>query len=287
MKSKILLLLFLPLTALAFDKDFHPVNDQFPHEFNLLFDSLKLEIKTPSEQIKLVGLCKDLNEHLGFLQKEHIFLLVKTQVMKDVLEHKFTKVRQFDMNTLLLKRLEEDFDQKKKYLNRFSQWIWQSIIGELKHRKTMGLITDKSFSARAFEGAKLSEALRFERYLTYLFPWIDRMDSLNASEFNQLAKEISWVVLEHLDERSLLFERYASTATGKTKVTLFNIPQKLLELPPEDIKRMQNNQAPLTLQEKSAKEKAQASEMLEKVTPTDMSPVSEDVAKELEKKSQD
>lgn len=284
MKFSALILLILSLQAFAFDKDFKAISDRVPHEFTLLFEAMKLEIKTPSEKLRMVALCKDLNDNIGFLKKEDIFMLMKTEVIKSTLEFKFKKVRQFDMNTLLVSRLEQDYEGKKKYLNSFSRWIWQSIIAELNIRKKMGLITDASFNAARFEGSKRMDALRFQRYLTYLYPWIDKMDSLDAAGFNQLSKEVSWTILEKINERSILFKRYASTASGDTQTVIINIPQKLLELHPEDIKKMQNDTMPLSLADQSKVEKAKATEQIDKVTPLDMSTVSDDLARELENK---
>ncbi len=284
-KSFLLLFLLIPIWAQAFEKDFTTVNERVPFEFVLLFDSLKNEFHSPSEQLKMVGLCKELNDNLGLLQKEHIFMLMKTEVIKNVLEHKFARFRQFDINAQLITKLENDFDEKQKGLNRFSKWIWQSIMAELRYRQTLGILTGPTFSPKLYEGAKYAEAMRFERYLQYLLPWIDRMDNLTSQEFNQLAKEVSWAALIRLNERSMLFKRFASTASGSLRTTIFNIPAKLLELHPEDIKKMQNDEVPLSLQEQSAVEKSDAEVEMEKITPTDLSPLSEDVAKELEGKN--
>lgn len=283
---KLLITFFISTSLYAFDKDFKTVNDRVPLEFNHLFESMKILIKTPSEKIRFVGLCKELDENLGFLQKEQIFFLMKAEVIKNVLEYRFTKVRSFDVTSLLISRLSEDFEKKQKLLSPFSQWIWRSIIAELKFREKRGLISNKSFNANAFQDSKKAEAIRFEKYLTYLLPWIDNMDSLSAAQFNNLTKEVSWVILRRLNERSLLFKRYASTATTDTKVTIFNIPSKLLELHPQDIKRMQNDEEePLTLKDESRKEKIEAFEDVQSATLDDMSPLSDEVSKELEEKA--
>jgi hypothetical protein len=270
---------------MAFDKDFKTVNDRVPLEFSHLFESMKLMVKTPSEKIQMVGICKELDENLGFLQKEHIFLLMKSEVIKNVLEYKFQKVRSFDITTFLMTRLEEDFEKKRTLLTPFSQWIWRSILAELNHRKSMGLITGKSFNAGSFVDSKRAEAQRFARYLTYLMPWIDSMDSLTASQFNDLTKQVSWVILRRLNERSLLFSRFASTATSDTKITVFNIPGRLLELHPQDIKRMQSDETPLTLKEESLKSKTEAQRDIQDATADDLSPLSDEVSKELDQKS--
>lgn len=284
MISKILIPLLFSLSALAFDKDFKTVNDRVPLEFQHLFDSMKMTVKKPSEKILFVGLCKDLDQNLGNLQKEHIFLLMKSEVIKNVLEYKHDKVRGFDMTTFLLQRLEEDYNKKQALLTPFSQWIWRSIVAELKHRQSMGLITARSFNPGNFDGPKRVEAQRFSRYLNYILPWIDKMDSLEASDFNEITKQVSWVILRRLNDRSLLFKRFASTATTDSKVTIFNIPGKLLELHPEDIKRMQSDETPLTLKEESEKAKTEATEQVESATPDDLSPLSDEVSKELDKK---
>lgn len=280
-----LLLLFIPTISFGFDKDFKTVNDRVPLEFNYLFESMKIGSQSPSDKLKLVGICKELDENLGLLQTEHIFLLLKSEVIKNVLEYKHQKIRAFDMTIPLISRIEEDFNKKQSLLNPFSQWIWRSIIAELKHRESMGLITNKSFNPNSFEGGKKLDANRFARYLIYILPWIDKMDSLSAAEFNNLSREVSWVILRRLNERSLLFKRFASTATTEMKVTIFNIPSKLLELHPEDIKRMQSDETPLTLKEESEKEKLKAREQVQGVTPDDLSTLSDEVSKELEQKA--
>ena len=280
---KVFILLF-SFSAMGFDKDFTAIGERVPLEFGLLFDSLKLEAKTPSEKLKMVALCKDLNTNLGSLKKEHIYFLMKSEVIKDTMEFKFAKTRQFDVTTLLIKRLDEGYAQKSKYLNKFSLWIWRSVLAELKLRQKSGIITERSFSARTFDGARLQEALRFEKYLNYLNPWIDRMDSYTAPEFNKLSKEVSWVILRRLNERSILFKRFAASAVGDTQVTLFNIPQRLLDLKPSQIKNIEND-APLSYQEQSQIEKDSATKTVDKVTPEDMSTISDGLAEELDKKT--
>lgn len=282
MISKLLFIFLLTPSVFAFDKDFKIAQDRVPLEFNLLFESMKLEIKDPKEKLQFLGYCQDLDQNLGFLQKEHIFLLMKSEVIKYVLEHKFSKVRQFDMTTQLIERLEESFKSKEKLLNPFSQWIWRSILAELRHRRDMGLITKTSFTPEVFEGAKKEEALRFQRYLVYLMPWVDQMDNLTANNFNALTKKVSWEILRRLNDHSILFKNFASTAAGDTKVTLFNIPSRLTDLHPEDIKRIKQQDSDPTLEERSFKEKSKAQEKMERVTPQDLSPVSDDVMKKLE-----
>ncbi len=284
MISKILFALIISLPAFGFDKDFKTVNDRVPLEFNHLFESMKLGLKTPHEKIQLVGICKELDENLGFLKKEHIFLLMKSEVIKNVLEYKHKKVRNFDMTTFLVARLESDFEKKRTFLSPFSQWIWRSILAELKHRQTLGLITARSFNAGNFDGSNKVEAQRFARYLTYLLPWIDKMDSSTTTEFNELTKEVSWTILRRLNERSLLFKRFASTASTDTKVNIFNIHSKLLEVHTEDIKRAKEDAPTPSLKEQSESEKTEATKQVQGATPDDLSPLSDDLSKELDKK---
>ncbi len=279
--------MLIPMSAMAFNKDFKTVNDRVPLEFQHLFTSMKLEVKTPVEKVQLVGICKDLDDNLAFLPKEHLFLFLKSEVIKDTLEFKFAKVRQFDLSVSLIERLEKTLEKKERYLNPFAVWVWRSIIAELNLRREHGLITQKSFNARSFEGVKLAEALRFEKYLKYLMPWIDRMDSLSANDFNLLTKEVGWTILRRINDRSLLFKKFSSTAAGSTKLSLFNIPQKLLELNPEEIKDIQSEKLlPSSLREEGAREKTDAAGEAEKATPVDMSPLSDDIFSEIEKSGQ-
>lgn len=281
---KLLFLTLLPLTAFSFHKDFKTVNDRVPLEFQHLFTSMKLEVKTPIEKVQLVGLCKELDDNLSFLPKEHLFLFLKSEVIKNTLEYKFAKVRQFDLTVSLIERLEKSLKKNEQYLNPYSIWIWRSIIAELNLRREHGLITQKSFNARSFEGAKLAEAIRFEKYLKYLMPWIDIMDSLSPQDFNNTTEKVGWTVLRRINLRALLFRKFASTAAGDTKLSLFNIPQKLLNLKPDDIRNVEDEKLiPSSLKEEGSREKSEAAQSVEKATPTDMSPLSDELSKEIEK----
>jgi hypothetical protein len=261
------------------------VNDRVPLEFSHLFASLKQAAATPSQQLAFVGICKELDENLGFLEKNQIYFLMKEEVIKNVLEYQHKKVRSFDVTTFLITRLKEDFEKKSKFLTPFSTWIWRAVIAELEHRSRMGLITNKSFSVASFDGPKKTEALRFERYLKYLLPWIDKMYSMEAIAFNKVTTDAGWITLRRLNARSLLFKRFASTATTDTKVTIFNIPGKLLDLSPQDIKKSQQDLTPVSLKEESEKEKAEAKKHVEGASPDDLSPLSDELAKELDQKA--
>ncbi len=285
MRYKICLVFLFCLKSYGFDKDFKTANDRVPLEFSYLFESMKIGIKTDAEKIRFAGLCKELDDNLGVLQKEHIFLLMKSEVIKNLLEYKHDKVRSFDVTSFLIVRLEEDFKKKEGLLTPLSQWLWRSTIAELKYRESLGLISSQSFKPQLFEGPKKAEAERLGRYLKYLIPWIDKMDSLTAAEFNDLTKKVSWIILTRLNQRSLLFRTLATTAATDSKVSLFNIPGKYLELEPQDIKKIKNNEAPLSLKEESNKEKTEASTQIQNLTPDDLSPLSDEISKELEQKA--
>lgn len=279
---KIFFLLIFPILALSFDKDLKITSDKTPLEFDLLFDSMKLQSKTPADKIRLVGMAQELNKNLGFLPKEQIFLLMKSEVTKNFLEHKFSKVRQFDVTNLLIDRLEKNLIEKGKLLTPFSTWAFRSIIAELKTYQKEGLITDKSFNPDLFKGEKREKAMRLKKYLTYLLPWIDRMDALPASDFNELSTEVGWEILDRLNSRSLLLRRYAAEGSAASG-NLINIPDRLTDLKPEQIKNLQNNNSDLSLKEKSVKEKNEASEEVKSATPDDLSPLSEDVSIEIDR----
>lgn len=284
MRYSFILLLIFSFQALGFDKDFK-VNEKMPFEFSLMFESLKLGSKTPKSKLDLVALCQDIDKNLGEYKKEHIFLLVKSEIIKGLLEHKATKVRQLSLTTLLVDRLEKDLVEKQNLLTPFSLWLWRSMLAELKNAREAGLITEKTFNARAFDGARLQQAQRLQRYLNYLLPWLDKMDGLNASQFNEYTHEQALLILERINERGLLFKRFASTLGGDERTNIFNIPQRLLNLHPEEIKQIKA-QEDLTLKEKSEKEKTEAGKEVNKVTPEDLSPISDDVYNEVQKKAE-
>jgi hypothetical protein len=269
--------------SLSFDKDFKTINDRVPLEFNHLFESLKGNISSIQEQKKIIDLCKELNENLGLLQKEHIFLLMKSEVIKHTLEHKHKKFNTHPINKTLISHLEQDFQNKQAKLSSFSKWIWESMVAELKYREGMNLISEKNFNVTHFSGPSRALALRFERYLIFLIPWIDKMLSLNPEEFNKLTRKVSWIILQSLNQRSLLFKQLSSTSSSETKIQIFNIPSHLAELKSlSSSEKTQSKKDTDTLTQESKMEKSRASEEIKNVSPDDLSPLSDEVTKEIE-----
>ncbi|HLT22605.1 MAG TPA: hypothetical protein VKZ84_04145 [Bacteriovoracaceae bacterium] len=284
-KILIISLCFLSMKASAFNKDFTIISDKTPYEFNILFNSMKGQVKELNDQIKLVGISEDLNRNLGFLEKEHIFLLLKSEVTKSVLEYRFEKTRQFDITTSLIQRLESRFEDQQRYLTDFSKWIWRSLIAELKHRQKLGLITQSSFNPTLFSGDKKAEALRFQKYLHYLMPWIDQMDNLDHQRFNELSVKVSWEVLRKINDRSLLFKNM-SYAQASESTQLFNIPVKLQNLTPDKVKELQFLDQNKSLREKALEERTKATDQINQIEANDLSPLSDEISKELENESE-
>ena len=73
---------------MGFHKDFRIESDRIPTEFTLLFDSMKIELKNQKDQIRMVGLIQEIGDNLGILEKEQIYFLLKSEVIRNVLEHK-------------------------------------------------------------------------------------------------------------------------------------------------------------------------------------------------------
>ncbi|HLW58138.1 MAG TPA: hypothetical protein VKY27_12160 [Bacteriovoracaceae bacterium] len=267
--------------AFAFNKDFTVISDKTPYEFNVMFNSLRGQLKKVDDQMKLVGYSEDLNRNLGFLEKEHIFLLIKSEVIKSVLEYRFEKSSQFDITTNLIEKLEKRFNDQERYLTDFSRWIWRSLIAELKHRQKLGLITQNSFNPELFSGEKKAQAVRFQRYLHYLMPWIDQMENLDHQRFNELSVKVSWEILRKLNDRSLLFKNM-SYAQGAEATQIFNIPAKLQNLTPDKVKELKFLEENKSLREESQRERSEATDQINQIEPNDLSPLSDEISKKIE-----
>lgn len=276
----ILLLSSVP-SAFAFNKDFTVISDKTPYEFNIMFNSMKNQLKNLDEQMRLVGFTEDLNRNLGFLEKEHVFLLMKSEVTKSVLEFRFEKSGQFDITTGLIDRLDKRFSDNERYLTEFSRWIWRSLIAELKHRQRLGIITQNSFNPTLFSGDKKVQAVRFQKYLHYLMPWIDQMENLDHQRFNDLSLKVSWEVLRKLNDRSLLFKNM-SYAQGSEATQLFNIPDKLKNLTPDKVKELKLLEEHQTLEEQARREKSEAADQINQIDSVDLSPLSDEISKKIE-----
>ena len=282
--NKLLFSLFIvtsSMPALAFNKDFTIISDKIPYEFNIMFNSMKDQSKNINDQIKLIGYAEDLNRNLGFLEKEHIFLLMKAEVTKSVLEYRFEKTREFGISNNIILKLENKLNAQERYLTDFSKWIWRAIVAELKFRQKMGLISDTPFNPELFRDDKKAQAVRFKRYLHYLMPWIDQMDNLDHQGFNQLTQKVSWEILRKLNDRSLLFKNM-SYAQAEVQTQLFNIPAKLQNLTPDKVKELQYLEESKSLKEESQENKTRAREKMDQLVPDDLSPLSDEISKKLE-----
>lgn len=282
-----ILLLLISTNLFGFSPDFKIINDRAPLEFNYLFESLKNSIKNENEKDRLIDISRKLDDSLGLLDKENIYFLMKVEVIKSVLEFKHKKFRNFNVTNSLIQTLENKLNENNNALTSFSIWIYRSIIAELKLRQNAGLITEVPFKEFAFKGVQKTEAMRFARYLNYLIPWIDKIDSLNADQFNSITYEISWTILERLLEKSRIFNQLSSSSSTNTRVSIFNIPTSFLTTvapsptPESDL----NSVTEMSLQERSEIEKSKAIEQIQNLSPDDLSPLSDELNKELNKRA--
>ena len=112
-------------------------NNNLPHEFKILFESLKNDLKTKEELMRFIYQCNILNQNLKHLKKEQSFLFVKTQIIRHVLESKYTKVQKIKITPQLISKIEMSYVNKKGNLSSFSKWIWQSILTDLKEKQDL------------------------------------------------------------------------------------------------------------------------------------------------------
>jgi hypothetical protein len=282
---KLIILTFTLLTsisALGFNKDFTTVNDRVPYEFKLMFESLKSDSKTKADQFKLVALAQDLNTNLAPLQKNTIFFLMKSEIIKNVLEYKIPKSRPFTPSQANVQRLFAKWEQNQKSYSSFSRWIIQSILAEMKQAEADGFIlAGQDLRPQLFTGDKQAKTVRFLRFMKYASAWCDQIDSRSAGEFNQLASTVSWVTLDRLNQRALLLKRYASTSQSDTTTVTFNIPGELANYSPSEIKNLEEPPVP-TLKEASEATRQEAEEQTQKLAPEDLSPLSEDIQKKID-----
>jgi hypothetical protein len=282
-----LLILTFTNISFSFDKNFKTINDRVPLEFNRLFESLRDNISDQKEKIRLVNVCTEIDDNLLGIQKEHIFFLLKSEVIKNVVEHKHKKFSTYPITSGLIIDLEKDLKKKQSNLTPFSNWIWDSVIAELKFRESENLISEKKFDKNNFKGSQKLMAQRFERYTIFLLPWIFNMLNLDPEEFNKLTQKISWNILNKISLRSLLFKKLSSNSFNETQFKIFNIPPNLIELKTEDTVKMQSdvNSRTNSLSEESLVEKNKASLEIQNVSLDDLSPLSDEITKEIEQKS--
>lgn len=283
MDSKFLIaLLFVLLSAqssFAFNKDFTTVNDRVPYEFKLMFDSLKNEVKGGDEKFRMVAIAQDLNTNLGPLQKNTIFFLMKSEIIKNVLEYKIPKARPFPPNHTNIQRIMAKWERYQKVYNPFSRWIIQSLMAEIKTADIDGLIlAGQELRPGLFNGEKQAKAVRFLRFMKYASAWFDQIDGLSPKEFNELTKSVSWTTMDRLNQRSLLLKRYASASQSSITTMTFNIPSNLTNLSPSEIKKLQEGPVP-SLKEASEATRQEAKQQTEKMAPEDLSPLSDDIQK--------
>ena len=277
-----LILTTLSYSALGFNKDFTTVNDRVPYEFKLMFEAQKQESKSTDDQFRLVAISQDLNTNLGPLQKNTIFFLMKSEIIKNVLEYKIPKSRIFIPNRTNVQRVMTRWEQFQKSYNPFSRWIIQSLLAELKQADLDGLILQgQDLRPQLFTGEKQTKTIRFLRFMKYASSWLDQIDSLNPREFNQLSKNVAWTTMDRLNQRALLLKRYASTSQSDVTTVTFNIPESLSNLSPSEIKTLQEGPTP-TLKEASEATRQEAKDQTQKMAPEDLSPLSEDIQKGID-----
>src|SRR5690606_17759044 len=112
-----------------------------------------------------------------------------------------------------------------------------------------------------------------------------QMDNLDHQRFNELSVKVSWEVLRKINDRSLLFNNM-SYAQASESTQLFNILVKLQNLTSDKVKELQLLDQNKSLREKALEERTKATDQINQIEANDLSPLSDEISKELENESE-
>jgi hypothetical protein len=282
-----IIFLFLPTLSFGFNKDFVVNDERVPYEFKLMFETLKINAQDYSSQAHLVSTSLELNNQLNKLGKEHLYFLLKSEIYKHTLQYNFTTKRLFKLTSFSLDRLREKLNKNSSQYSGFSKWIFQSLIADCKVYEDNGLVTNANLNPQTLNAEKYIQYQKLNRLLKYAGPWLEKIDTLSPNEFNSLSKEASLNVFEHLKIRGKLFKNLTQNALQADPIDLITVPDSVKSLISNDVPVTQaKNVSPTapTLEEKSEKESLKAQDQVDKIDTPDMSKISDDINKELEKK---
>lgn len=218
----ILPLILFSTCAHAYNKDFKLVNDRAPHEFKVLFESMRNSLRDPVEEARLVAYCSRIDKGLAPLKRDQSMLLLKTEIYKTLLEWKFSK-SDYRVTNKSLDRIKTNLTNDAAIYTPFSKWVIETMMADLEGFRASGEL-DTAESVRNRSSGD-ENARQITKILTYTREWLHKADTLTAQNFNELTQKASWMILQRVREKALLFQELSSKAVQVTEEKTFNIPQ--------------------------------------------------------------
>ncbi len=269
--------------AMAFHKDFTLVNDRAPLEFRLLFETMRTSLTQPEEQVRLVAFCQRIDRGLGPLKKDQAFFLLKSEVYGTLLTWKFPASPLPPPGPHTLQRLRALLAANKAIYTPFSLWVIESLLADYESLQKDGLLGATPDADPTADAARTRAIHRMRKLVRYTRGWVEKADLLSAQDFNALTMDLSWRVLERVNERAALFRRHSSQAVQDTHETTFNIPETGMPRKPAPVPTPEATPEAALPSERASKEKVEADASVRQIDVKPADIPAEELSKEIEK----
>ncbi|MBF0313960.1 MAG: hypothetical protein HQK52_11130 [Oligoflexia bacterium] len=194
-----------------------------PLEFQFLIESYQKYRLTKGEREELFLWVREIDKNLSYMPKRYLFLLVKVEIYKEILDWKVSPPPVAQLETTVaddkvveivpakkrrpsrasIKILTEKLSENYQGYNSFAKWMVESIQADLWDVGDIDAYFD--------EQKKLSASEKIVREkVNLLYPWYQSIISLTAEEFNNELKPLMRSLLARIAFYSRLMVHYSS-----------------------------------------------------------------------------
>lgn len=245
------------------------ISEKAPKELELLTMHLVKYVKTSQDVDKVIGYCNLINQDLQKTPKKNVFFMLKSEVYRGILRNQFLKKENtIQVSNSILLSIEQKLNKYDIVYSDFSKWIITSILEDISTFRKDGFIDQYQRINRSdFEQQKRYNKLK--KTLSYISPWIEKIEKLTPESFNNLVKDVGIDILWYISSRTYYFGTFSSKYKQSINSNIFNIPKIQNNAP--------NQTTPNTMDAEFKKRTNDTIEILEKIEVDDMSPASNQI----------
>lgn len=267
----ILLYFLLFQNAIAEDlfKKIQANSELSPYINKIMLTHLQSSSVEPQQAYQILLSMNSINDNIGKLDRINTLALIITESFKSVLNHPSERVKGTNIIAAQLAQMKQKKEKYHLVYSDFSKFIIDSVIDEFTpYLKDQFLDKNQNIVASSLQ--EKEKLFKLKKVIKYLGPWVNKVNSLPANEFNFYVNQVIAKFYQKVDRilKVIQFHSINAESQGKRLFDGLNQPEiiKFLAMPPRKSSESESlsAEAPDTSSEQV---KSQAQKTVEDLTP--------------------
>jgi hypothetical protein len=199
--------------------------DTVSEELRIIVQHLNYSDISKEQAQEVITACELINNDTTHMDSINLLFLIKSEIYKGLLNNQYLSYGDsIQISEVIVKSIEEKFKKFKISYSPFAQWIFNSIIEDLKPYREDNFLNRYQTVSRT-NMKEMSKSLNLQKALKYISPWIIALESQTPEMFNNTLTSISIDIFKLISRKTYFFKEFSYKFSERQRDGIFQIPK--------------------------------------------------------------